>query len=155
MDDHLNSLYETDALIWTETQVALLRARKFDQLDLENIIAELEYQVQKDKRSVASHLRGLIMHLLKYQFQPQRRTQSWTSTIIEHRHKILDALEDMPSFRPQIDEYVARNYPKALKAAILETRLPPATFPQENPYTTDQILDMDFFPLPNEKAADP
>jgi hypothetical protein len=155
MDDHLNNLYETDALIWTETQVALLRARKFDQLDLENIISELEYQVQKDKRSVASHLRGLMMHLLKYQFQPQRRTQSWNSTIIEHRHKILDALEDMPSLRPQVDEYVARNYPKAWKAAILETRLPPATFPQENPYTTDQILDMDFFPDQNEKAADP
>jgi hypothetical protein len=47
MDDHLNSLYETDALIWTETQVALLRARKFDQLDLENIIAELEYRCKK------------------------------------------------------------------------------------------------------------
>jgi len=155
MDDHLSSLYETDSLIWTETQIALLRARKFDQLDLENIIAELEYQVRKDKHSVASHLRGLMMHLLKYQFQPRRRTRSWTSTIIEHRHEILDVLEQMPSLRSQIDEYVARNYPKARKAAAQETRMPLDTFPQENPYTVEQLLDHDFFPAPNEKAADP
>ncbi|MBV7536963.1 DUF29 domain-containing protein [Duganella sp. sic0402] len=70
MDVHLNSRYETDALIWTDTQIALLRAGKFDQLDVENIISELGYQVRKDKNEVSSRLRGLMAHLLKYQFQP-------------------------------------------------------------------------------------
>nr|WP_090285694.1 MULTISPECIES: DUF29 family protein [unclassified Duganella] len=57
MDDHLNSRYEADALIWTDTQIALLRAGKFDQLDVENIISELAYQVRKDKREVATRIR--------------------------------------------------------------------------------------------------
>ncbi|MYM73333.1 DUF29 family protein [Duganella sp. FT134W] len=155
MDDHLNNLYETDALIWTETQIALLRAGKFDQLDLENIISELGYQVRKDKNEVASRLRGLIAHLLKYQFQPERRSRSWANTIDNHREAILDVLTQMPSLRPQLDEYIAHNYPKAVRAAARDTRRPRAAFPQKNPYTTEQILDVDFFPGENEKAVEP
>lgn len=146
MDDHINKPYDTDALIWTETQIALLRAGKFDQLDLENIILELKYQVQTDKDEVASRLRGLLTNLLKYQFQPQRHSPSWVSKIIEHRNEVLSILEQMPSLRTQVEEYVMRNYPKAVAAAARETRTAVACFPQENPYTLDQILDSDFFP---------
>jgi hypothetical protein len=155
MDDHLTKLYETDALIWTDTQIALLRAGKFDQLDVENIISELGYQVRKDKNEVASRLRGLMAHLLKYQFQPQRRSRSWLGTINSHRQGILDILKDMPSLRAQIDEYVAHNYPKAVRAAVLDTHMPASAFPHENPYTTDQLLDEDFLPGENEKAVEP
>jgi hypothetical protein len=155
MDDHLSNLYETDALIWTETQIALLRAGKFDQLDLENIISELGYQVRKDKNEVASRLRGLMAHLLKYQFQPERRSRSWANTMDNHREEILDVLQQMPSLRPQLDEYVAYNYPKAVRFAARDTQKSPSAFPQENPYTVEQILDVDFFPGENEKAADP
>jgi len=155
MDDHLNSLYETDALIWTETQIALLRAGQFDQLDLENIISELGYQVRKDKNEVASRLCGLMTHLLKYQFQTQRRSRSWVSTIIQHRIAILGIFNQMPSLRPHIDEYVAYYYPKAARAAARETKLPHTVFPAENPYTVEQILDEEFFPGENEKAVEP
>lgn len=155
MDDHLNSRYETDALIWTDTQIALLRAGKFDQLDVENIISELGYQVRKDKNEVASRLRGLIAHLLKYQFQPERRSHSWANTIDNHREEIQGVLKQMPSLRAQIDEYVAHNYPKAVRFAARDTHRPPSAFPQENPYTTEQILDVDFFPGENEKAVEP
>lgn len=155
MDDHLNSRYETDALIWTDTQIALLRAGKFDQLDVENIISELGYQVRKDKNEVASRLRGLIAHLLKYQFQPQRRSHSWVRTILHHRIAILGIFNQMPSLRPQIEEYVAHNYPKAARDAARETKLPSSLFPAATPYTVDQILDEDFFPGENEKAVEP
>jgi hypothetical protein len=155
MDDHLNNIYETDALIWTETQIALLRAGKFDQLDVANIISELGYQVRKDKNEVVSRLRGLIAHLLKYQFQPGRRSRSWANTIDNHREEILDVLAQMPSLRLQLDEYIAHNYPKAVRAAARDTRKPRTAFPQENPYTTEQILDVDFFPGENEKAVEP
>jgi len=155
MDDHLNNRYEADALIWTDTQIALLRAGKFDQLDVENIISELGYQVRKDKHEVASRLRGLMAHLLKYQFQPERRSRSWANTIDNHREEILDVLTQMPSLRPQLDEYVAHNYTKAVRAAARDTRKPRTAFPQENPYTVAQILDLDFFPGQSEKAVDP
>jgi hypothetical protein len=155
MDDHLDTPYETDALIWTETQIALLRAGKFDQLDVENIISELGYQVRKDKNEVASRLRGLMAHLLKYQFQPGRRSRSWISTINNHREGILAVLKEMPSLRPHIDDYIAYHYPKAVRAASIDTRLPASAFPKENPYTIEQILDQDFLPGQNEKAVEP
>ncbi|NVM75368.1 hypothetical protein FHW83_001148 [Duganella sp. SG902] len=155
MDDHLNNLYEADTLIWTETQIALLRAGKFDQLDVENIISELGHQVRKDKNEIASRLRGLMTHLLKYQFQPLRRSRSWVSTIIEHRSRILDILERMPSLRPQLDDYVKHNYPRALMAVANETHMSPALFPQENPYSLDQLLNENFFPEDDEKDVRP
>ncbi|MYM68572.1 DUF29 family protein [Pseudoduganella sp. FT55W] len=155
MDDHLNSLYETDALIWTEHQIALLRTGQFDQLDLENIISELGYQERKDKREVESRIELLLHHLLKYQFQPTRSCNSWLRTIKTQRKHIAKVLKRMPSLRRNLDEYVADEYPGAIKDAAAETHLPRSTFPKEVPYTTDQILDEDFFPEQNEKAADP
>lgn len=155
MDDHLTNLYETDALIWTETQIALLRAGKFDQLDLENIISELGYQVRKDKRQVARRLAGLLSHLLKYQYQPQRICRSWTHTIHNHRIKIDGVLKQMPSLSPVLDEYIMDAYPRAVREAARETRLPLSTFPRKCPFSQRQIFDEDFFPGENEKAADP
>jgi hypothetical protein len=155
MDDHLTNLYDTDALIWTETQIALLRAGKFDQLDVENIISELGYQVRKDKREVASRLRRLIMHLLKYQFQPLRICNSWRQTIRTQRDQIAVVLKDMPSLRAMLDEYVAHAYPRAVKDAAAETHLPISAFPTEIPYTLDQLLDENFLPGKNEKAVEP
>ncbi|TFW14952.1 DUF29 domain-containing protein [Duganella callida] len=154
MDDHINSLYETDALIWTETQIALLRAGKFDQLDLENIISELGYQVRKDKREVASRLRRLVHHLLKYQFQPARVCNSWRQTIETQRQQIMMVLDDMPSLRRQLGDYAARVYPKAVRDAARETYLPVSAFPKAMPYSIEQILDEDFLPAPSKKAVD-
>ncbi|NYE61434.1 hypothetical protein FHW58_002641 [Duganella sp. 1224] len=155
MDDHLNHLYETDALIWTERQIALLRAGQFDQLDVENIISELGYQVRKDKREVATRLRRLLHHLLQYQFQPTRIGNSWRQTIATQRRQIDVVLEEIPSLRRLLDDYAARAYPKAVRDAALETYLPASTFPNQLPYTLDQILDENYFPAPSKKAADP
>ena len=155
MDDHLNNLYETDALIWTDTQIALLRAGKYDQLDLENIISELGYQVRKDKRQVAHRMIGLLSHLLKYQYQPQRICRSWTHTIHNHRSKIDAIVSQMPSLAPVLDEYIADAYPRAVKDAAREARLPPSIFPRKCAFTKRQILDEDFFPAKTKKPLIP
>lgn len=65
MDDHLNSLYETDALIWTDYQITLLRAGHFDHLDLEHIISELGYQVRRDKREVETRIELILPYTTK------------------------------------------------------------------------------------------
>ena len=155
MDDHLNSRYETDALIWTDTQIALLRAGKFDQLDVENIISELGYQVRKDKREVATRIRRLLHHLLKYQFQPVRICNSWRQTIKTQRNQIEVVLKEMPSLRRMLDEYMAYAYPRAVNDAAEETHLPISVFPVESPYSIEQLLDPNFFPGKNEKAVEP
>ena len=155
MDDHINSDYDSDFLVWTTTQVALLRARKFEQLDLENVIEELEAVARRDKREVAHRTEKLLTHLLKCGAQPERISNSWRRTISEQRKQIARILKDMPSLRAQIDHYIADSYPDAIKQAARETHLPVSSFPQQNPYTTAQILDEDFFPeQENEKAAD-
>jgi len=155
MDDHLNSRYETDALIWTDTQIALLRAGKFDQLDVENIISELGYQVRKDKREVATRIRRLLHQLLKYQFQPVRICNSWRQTIRTQRDQNDVVLKGMPSLRRMLDEYAEDAYPKAVRDAAEATHLPISAFPPTIPYTTDQLLDRSFYPGENEKAVEP
>lgn len=154
MDKHTAKRSEPDALIWSEQQIGLLRAGKYDLLDLESIIAELELQVQADKDEVARRLRSLMTNLLKYEFRPQQRLRPWGSLILEHRYEILAILKQMPSLRPQLDEYMKLGYPKAVKAAARETHMPLSTYPQENPYTLDQLLDEDFFPVENNNAVD-
>lgn len=154
MDDHLNADYDTDLLLWTSRQIELLRAKRFDQLDLENLIEELEGYMRKEKREVDSRLRVLQKHLLKYQYQPQRISSSWISTINEQRSEIESALSDMPSLRPAVKDYVAKNYPKSVRETIRENRLPPSIFPEHNPFTVRQILDEDFWPGENDKAAE-
>ena len=154
MDDHLNADYDTDLLLWTSRQIELLRAKRFDQLDLENLIEELEGYMRKEKREVDSRLRVLQKHLLKYKYQPQRISSSWISTINEQRSEIESALSDMPSLRPAVKDYVAKNYSKAVRETIRETRLPPSTFPEHNPFTVRQILDEDFWPGENDKAVE-
>jgi sugar-specific transcriptional regulator TrmB len=154
MDDHLGTYYDADLLLWTSKQVELLRAKKFDLLDLENLIEELEGYMRKEKREVDSRLRVLQKHLLKYKYQPQRISSSWISIINEQRSEIESALSDMPSLRRSVEGYVAKSYPKAVRETIRETRLPPSTFPKHNPFSVQQILDEDYWPGENDKAAD-
>jgi hypothetical protein len=134
--------YEQDLALWYDRQIALLRARRFGELDVENLIQELEYFVGKDRRELASRLRALLMHLLKCQFQPQRISRGWLGTIAEQRAGIEALLEDSPSLGPGLMQVANKMYPKAVHAAAIETRMASGTFPPVNPYTRDQLLDI-------------
>ena len=136
--------YEQDLALWYDRQVALLRARRFDELDVENLIQELEYFVGKDRRELASRLRVLLMRLLKCQLQPQRISRGWLGTIAEQRAGIEALLEDSPSLGPGLMQVANKMYPKAVQAAAIETRIAPSAFPAANPYTREQLLDADF-----------
>ena len=89
----LSSLYDQDFYLWLEKTVNLLRTENFLELDRDNLIEELESMGRSDKRAIESNLRVLLMHLLKYQYQPERRSNSWLSTIIEHRIRISKELQ--------------------------------------------------------------
>jgi hypothetical protein len=85
------------------------------------------------------------MHLLKWQFQPEKRTNSWKYTIIEHRRRILEQLEYSPSLKNYLSSNFDLTYQKACKDASLETNLPVNTFPDRSPYSVEQVLDEDWF----------
>jgi hypothetical protein len=138
--------YEHDLVLWYERQVQLLRERRFDQLDLENLIEELEGTVKNHRRELVSRLQVVLMHLLKCQFQHQHILGSWLGTLVEQRSEIESLLEDSPSLGPTLMQVAEKAYPGAVRRAAAETGLPPATFPAENPYSREQLQGLDFLP---------
>lgn len=138
--------YERDFSLWIERQVELLREKKFEQLDLEHVIEELNYMAAKVRRELRSRLRMLIMHLLKCEFQPARKSRSWLDTLAEQRDEIRDIIKESPSLEKHIQHYADQAYEAACNRAVLQTGLPRSSFPAANPYTIDQLLDSEFVP---------
>jgi hypothetical protein len=138
--------YEDDGLLWATEQLALLRAKKFAQLDLEGLITELEFAVADKKSALRNRLRVLTAHLLKCQFQPTKKTKSWLRTIHEQRAHIETLFMDSPSLKNFAEEYANWAYPRTVRKAALETGLPVSAFPEQSPFTMEQLLDLEFLP---------
>lgn len=140
------TLYETDFLLWLDTTANLLKTRQLDQIDYDNLIEEIETMGRSERASLESNLRILLMHLLKWQYQPLMRSNSWRSTIREHRKRIQKAFKDSPSLKRTFDEVFDIAYQDGRELASDETGLMIDTFPQICPFTVEQILDSDYLP---------
>jgi Domain of unknown function DUF29 len=141
-----HKLYDTDYLRWIETTVEKLRARDYSNIDWENLIAEIEDMGRSERRSLESNLVVIILHLLKWQFQPEQRSGSWKGSIVEHRRRIRKTLKDSPSLKPYLEEVLVECYADALEQASAETGLSVETFPQSCIYSAVEVLDSDFWP---------
>ena len=140
------SLYERDTYAWSIEQAALLRAGRLSEADIENIAEEIESVGKSEKRELESRLRVLLMHLLKWQFQPERRGGSWRTTIDAQRVGIADHLEDNPSLKSQLQVAIVRAYRLAGIDASGETGLRRGDFPPACPWSFAQFSDADFWP---------
>ncbi len=138
--------YERDFYGWIHHNIALLKRGQWADIEVDILIDELESMAKRDRRELTSRLMILIAHLLKWQFQPAKRSGSWQGSIDEQRLRISRQLEDSPSLKNQCFESIESAYPDALKLAIKETKLPAITFPKECPYSIEQLLDEDFYP---------
>ena len=138
--------YDSDFYQWSLSQAALVRARRFNELDIENIAEEIESLGRSDKRALGSQLRRLMTHLLKWQKQQSRRSQSWRSTIDNSRDELRVIVDESPSLRAALAAAIAFEYVTARKRAVTETKMAEENFPAVCPYTQDQILDDDFWP---------
>ena len=125
---------------------ALLRAGKLDQIDAAHIAEELEDLGKSERRALGSRLRNLVKHLLKWEFQPERRTGSWRSSIGSARAEIAEILEDSPSLRPAASERLEKGYALARRNAIAETGMDADLFPELCPYGLEQVLSDAFWP---------
>jgi len=141
-------LYDEDYYLWLVKQAQLLKSGEFKQVDLGNLVEELEDMGRSERRSIRSTLVIVLLHLLKYQFQPEQRSQSWQASLIEHRLRLRDGFEESPSLRQLLEDgqWIPRCYEDACKRASKETNLPLSNFPLVCPYTTAQMLDEDFLP---------
>jgi Domain of unknown function DUF29 len=140
------SLYERDFNLWVEEQVALLEAGAFAHLDVANLMEEIADMARSQKRAIRSDLVVLLTHLLKWQHQAQHRSTGWAGSIVEHRHRIQEEIEDSPSLARYPGTVLERCYRAARDQAVAETGLPKSSFPEASPYTVEQTLDPDFLP---------
>src|SRR5437588_9177482 len=116
-----NSLYEGDFFTWTQEQARLLRERRFDELDLENLVDEVTSVGSSEKREIRSRLVILIGHLLKWKFQPGGHSPGWTETIFEQRQQLNDIITNSPSLRNYQRDQISRMYRGARLLAAKET----------------------------------
>ena len=137
-------LYEQDYYQWLTQTAKLLKEKKFTQLDLENLIEEIESLGKSEKRAIESNLIVVILHLLKWRYQPQKRSNSWKSSIREHRRRIQRLLTDSPSLKNYLAEIFATCYLAAKKQASDETGLSVVAFPEECPFSLTESLNEDF-----------
>lgn len=146
----MKSLYAADFYAWTQQQVKLLKAQPWQGLDVQNLIEELEDLGRRERQELRNCLAVLLGHLLKWQFQPQQRSNSWLATLREQRDQVSLLLNENPSLKPYLPEALTIAYKLGLNIAVRETGLSYETFPLECPFLLEEVLDQAF--LPNSPA---
>ena len=126
--------YDQDWAAWAGHQVEMLKQRRFDEVDVESLWDEVESLAKRDFKAWVSALRLVLMHMLKWDYQPGHRARSWIITIGRERHEIEDGLETSPSYAARTEEAVTKAYSRARRDAGDETGLPSETFPETCPY---------------------
>ena len=142
----MNTLYNSDFYGWTKTQAQLLREEKWETLDKLNLIEEIETLGRQERRELTNRLALLLGHLLKWQHQPEKRSNSWLATIREQRTQINRILADSPSLKSYLEEAFLLSYQDGINLAVKETNLPYETFPENCHYEITQILEPEFLP---------
>jgi uncharacterized protein DUF29 len=135
------NIYETDFYGWTLVQSSLLKERNMEKLDYENLIEEIESMGRSEKSKLRSHLSNLLTHMLKVRFQPDYHTLSWDLSIKNARLEAKETLEENPSLKPKLKEIFKNAYKSAKIKAATETQLSEKTFPQECPWTIEEIME--------------
>ena len=141
-----DALYESDFVEWTAETAKALRDRRVGDVDLDRIAEEIEDLGRSESREVNSAIKTILLHLLKLEYQPEKATKSWTTTISRERGHLELLFDDSPSLRNKGREKLELTYRVARSGARQETALPLEMFPEECPYTYEQILDDEYLP---------
>jgi hypothetical protein len=138
--------FEEDFSLWAKHQAQLLREGRFELLDIEHLAMEIDDMAGRERRELSSRLKVLIGHLLKWQFQPRKRTRSWRGTIRDQRDEIRELLEQSPSLRRQVASLAGKRYRVVVENVADETGLAASDLPATCPYSARELLDDDFLP---------
>ena len=140
------SLHDLDFHAWTQEQLGLIRSGRIDELDLSHLQEEIESMGASERRELGNRLAVLLAHLLKWQFQPERRGASWRLTIEEQRQRSARVLRQNPSLKSRLDEIFQDAYADARLISARETGIDKSVFPDEPPYSVAQAFDVEFYP---------
>lgn len=138
------NLYETDFYAWTVEQSKLLKEGDFKHLDLVNLVEEIESLGKQQRQELRNRLGVLIGHLLKWDYQPAKRSKSWRVTIREQRREILQILKENPSLKPYLREAMTQAHEVGLDLVVKETPLDYGDLPEHCSYSLEQLFDPDF-----------
>ena len=142
----MSKLYSTDFSTWISQTAQLLRERRWHDIDVANLIDEVEDLGKSERRAIDSQLTRLLLHLLKWQYQPQRRSDSWLDSITDARTQIDLAIKDSPSLKGYPAEQLEESYRRARRQAAIQTKLEIAVFPQTCQYSLDLVVADDWLP---------
>ena len=140
------SLYETDFYAWTQEQGARIRARAHNDIDWENVAEEIESVGRSDKYEIEHRLEVLLLHLLKWKYQPEKQKPGWLATIREQRSRLERRIEDSPSLRNFPSLVIHDAYRVARAKAEEETGIAFEVFPESCPFSVTQVMDREFLP---------
>lgn len=155
----MTTLYEQDFYSWTQEQAAALRRaaalrpNNVPGVDWENVAEEIATLGATQLRELVSRYKVLLLHLLKWRYQPSRRTPGWRRTIRDQRDELEELFRLNPSLAASRADELDRAYKKARRGAAEETGLSVKTFPLVCPFTLEEIEDPDYLPEPEEPAA--
>ncbi|AWN44451.1 DUF29 domain-containing protein [Methylobacterium durans] len=136
--------YGDDHYTWVQEQVALLRSGRVEALDLDNIAEELSDVGLSEYYRLQSAVEILLLHMLKWDHQPERRSRSWALSSAEHRERALIHLRKSPGLKSSLDEVRRDAFRLARLGAARQMRRPPAALPADCPYAWDDILNRPF-----------
>ncbi len=123
-----------------------MRKHRFDELDVDHAAEEIEDMGKRDVRELSSRTEILIAHLLKWKFQPTKRSKSWRATIRAQRSDILRLLRQSPSLRERLVAEIKESYQAGMKLAADESGLKRDRFPVGCPFSIEKLLDEEFLP---------
>ncbi len=146
-------LYERDFYSWCMEQAAHLREGRLARIDLANLAEEIESLGKEQENALESSLRVLLVHLLKWRYQPRRRTRSWAGTIVRERGNYERRLRKNPGLKPIQEALLHEAYGRARREAAAETGLSLSRLPEACPFTLAQALDDDYLPGSEKGAA--
>ncbi len=133
------SLYEQDETAWLEWTACLVVQRRFDEIDPEHLSEYLTDMARRDRREVLNRLTVLLAHLLKWEHQPQQRTNSWQATILHQRQQLQDLLESR-TLENYARESLAKAYHRAVRQAALEAGVEAGAFPAACPWSLEEVV---------------
>jgi Domain of unknown function DUF29 len=133
------TLYELDETAWLEVTADLLRQGRFAEIDHNTLAEYLTDMARRDRREVYSRLVGLLSHVLKWEYQPNQRSRSWRSTIVEQKRELRQLLES-GVLRNHAAAVFTDAYADSRKQAAADTGLGRSTFPEECGWDLDGVL---------------
>ena len=133
--------YDCDLILWARDTAQLLREQRWDAIDWEHLIEEIEDLGKSERSAIGSQMERILLHLLKWQYQPQRRSDSWLDSINDGRSQIRRKLEDSPSLSSYPAQILDKEYTRARREAARQTGLVLSIFPEFCPYTIAQVIE--------------